>query len=239
MAAFRTANGVREGHEWDLFEGAKMPAAEIEAFLKAVPFAKDDRRKLDAPAVPIPAIPARAQNRRPDVDAAGLRPDPGGDRTQRCGFRRPHRHHLARRHGLDQSGRLGQSPQIVRPPARQGPFQGGENSVHLCLGLRARRPAYGAGHRGDESLHSSLGAGTVASIVRRPAVAGGHALRSLHRPRSGCAQLRLLPGFPFPAGGDAFRHHAFGRRRRTSIHRHAPDRHGAGRAGRLRACFRG
>lgn len=55
MAAFRAANGVRAGHEWDKFEGAHLPAGEIEAFLKAVPFARDDKRKLNAPVVPIPA----------------------------------------------------------------------------------------------------------------------------------------------------------------------------------------
>jgi pyruvate dehydrogenase E1 component len=55
MAAFRAANGVRADHEWDKFEGAQIPAGEIEAFLKAVPFARDDKRKLNAPAVPIPA----------------------------------------------------------------------------------------------------------------------------------------------------------------------------------------
>ena len=56
MAAFRTANGVREGHEWDKFEGAKLPAAEIEGFLKEVPFARDAKRKLEAPAIPIPPV---------------------------------------------------------------------------------------------------------------------------------------------------------------------------------------
>ncbi|MEO7053704.1 MAG: transketolase [Rhizomicrobium sp.] len=56
MAAFRAANGVRESHEWDLFEGARLPAAQIEAFLKQVPFAQDAKRKLDSPAVAIPAV---------------------------------------------------------------------------------------------------------------------------------------------------------------------------------------
>ncbi len=58
MASFRAANGVREGHEWDKFEGAHLPQAEIEAFLKSVPFAQEARRKLDAPILPIPpALP--------------------------------------------------------------------------------------------------------------------------------------------------------------------------------------
>ncbi|MGZ5928251.1 MAG: transketolase-like TK C-terminal-containing protein [Rhizomicrobium sp.] len=56
MSAFRTANGVREGHEWDKFEGAGLPAKEIEAFLKAVPFARDAKRKLNAPTLDIPAV---------------------------------------------------------------------------------------------------------------------------------------------------------------------------------------
>ncbi|MES2294631.1 MAG: transketolase [Pseudomonadota bacterium] len=56
MSAFRAANGVREGHEWDKFEGAGLPVQEIEAFLKAVPFARDAKRKLNAPTLDIPAI---------------------------------------------------------------------------------------------------------------------------------------------------------------------------------------
>jgi len=56
MAAFRAANGVREGHEWDKFEGAGLAPAQIETFLKQVPFAQDAVRKLDAPAVAIPPI---------------------------------------------------------------------------------------------------------------------------------------------------------------------------------------
>ncbi|HEY4274928.1 MAG TPA: hypothetical protein VGM68_05550 [Rhizomicrobium sp.] len=55
MAAFRTANGVRENHEWDKFEGAAMPAREIESFLAQVPFAQDEKRKLQAPTLAIPA----------------------------------------------------------------------------------------------------------------------------------------------------------------------------------------
>ena len=56
MSAFRAANGVREGHEWDKFEGAGLPAKEIDAFLKAVPFARDAKRKLNAPTLDIPAV---------------------------------------------------------------------------------------------------------------------------------------------------------------------------------------
>ena len=57
-----------------------------------------------------------------------------------------------------------------------------------------------------------VGARAVAFAVRRAAPAGRHALRSLHPARPRCAQLRLLPGCPLPAGGDAVGHHAGARR---------------------------
>jgi pyruvate dehydrogenase E1 component len=38
MQAWRTALGIRPGHEWDRLEAASAPAAEIEAFLAKVPF---------------------------------------------------------------------------------------------------------------------------------------------------------------------------------------------------------
>src|SRR6185436_9559268 len=38
METFRGAMRVREGHEWDKFEGLDRPQPEIEAFLKQVPF---------------------------------------------------------------------------------------------------------------------------------------------------------------------------------------------------------
>jgi pyruvate dehydrogenase E1 component len=58
MAGFRASNHVREGHEWDKFEGLTLPVPQIEAFLKKVPFAQESRRNLDAPVLPIPeALP--------------------------------------------------------------------------------------------------------------------------------------------------------------------------------------
>src|SRR6185312_6965565 len=58
MAVLCAGNHVREGHEWDTFEGLSLPQAQMESFLKAVPFAREAERKLDAPALPIPeALP--------------------------------------------------------------------------------------------------------------------------------------------------------------------------------------
>jgi pyruvate dehydrogenase E1 component len=62
MAAFKTAMGIREGHEWDRFEGLDLPAAEIERFLAAIPFARPlaaKGRSLAAAGIALPAaLPA-------------------------------------------------------------------------------------------------------------------------------------------------------------------------------------
>ena len=56
------------------------------------------------------------------------------------------------------------------------------------------------------------------------------------RPR--CAELCLLPGCALHPGGDAVGRDAGAGRRRAPVDRHAADRHGAGRARRLRAGLR-
>jgi pyruvate dehydrogenase E1 component len=58
MAEFRANMGIREGHEWDLFEGLDVPDAELRAALDGAPFAKPltpQGRRLSAPTVPVPA----------------------------------------------------------------------------------------------------------------------------------------------------------------------------------------
>ena len=54
MDAFRVAMNVRPGHEWDRFEGLRLPEAELESFLGKVPFAAKGTRRLSSPHVPVP-----------------------------------------------------------------------------------------------------------------------------------------------------------------------------------------
>ncbi|MGY6570996.1 MAG: 1-deoxy-D-xylulose-5-phosphate synthase N-terminal domain-containing protein, partial [Salinarimonas sp.] len=54
FAAYREQAGVREGHEWDRFEGLSLPEDELEAFLDKVPFRAGGERRLSAPALPVP-----------------------------------------------------------------------------------------------------------------------------------------------------------------------------------------
>jgi pyruvate dehydrogenase E1 component len=54
MESFRKAMNIREGREWDRFEGLSFSESEIENFLARVPFAKGGPRRLSAPRVEVP-----------------------------------------------------------------------------------------------------------------------------------------------------------------------------------------
>lgn len=54
METFRAAMNVREGHEWDRFEGLPLPADEFEDFLARVPFAQEKDRRHKAPFIEVP-----------------------------------------------------------------------------------------------------------------------------------------------------------------------------------------
>jgi pyruvate dehydrogenase E1 component len=53
METFRTSMNVREGHEWDRFEGLTASAEELQAYLDRTPFVQDSQRRLSGPAVPV------------------------------------------------------------------------------------------------------------------------------------------------------------------------------------------
>ena len=58
VEALRTAMAVRPGHEWEKFEGLATPPERLQAFLDAVPFNAQGRRRFEAPAIPVPdALP--------------------------------------------------------------------------------------------------------------------------------------------------------------------------------------
>ncbi|MFK0692295.1 transketolase [Mesorhizobium sp. IMUNJ 23033] len=62
MEGFRQRMGVRPGEEWDKWAAATLPPAELEALIAKAPFFSEGRRRLTAPAVPVPeALPAPAQ----------------------------------------------------------------------------------------------------------------------------------------------------------------------------------
>ena len=66
LDGFRTSMGIRPGHEWDKWEGARLDAATLEAFVAKAPFFAEGRRRLHAATVPVPAtLPAPAERGKP------------------------------------------------------------------------------------------------------------------------------------------------------------------------------
>ncbi len=56
MQEFRASQGINQGDEWERFAGTKLPAAELEGFLKKVPFIARGTRRLTADRVTVPEI---------------------------------------------------------------------------------------------------------------------------------------------------------------------------------------
>lgn len=54
VGALRTQMAVREGHEWEPFEGLSIASAALAGFLRKVPFVSRGRRRYQAPALAIP-----------------------------------------------------------------------------------------------------------------------------------------------------------------------------------------
>ncbi|MFC7738489.1 1-deoxy-D-xylulose-5-phosphate synthase N-terminal domain-containing protein [Roseomonas sp. GCM10028921] len=62
MEGFRATMGVRDGHEWDPFEGLDIPTPALRDFLAAVPFAQPAIRRHRTPLIPVPkalSVPAQ------------------------------------------------------------------------------------------------------------------------------------------------------------------------------------
>ena len=234
MEKWRAAQNIRAGHEWEKFEGLAQEPATLDAFLADCAV---QPRRTSPPdgACHRGARAAFVQTVACHVDAAGFWARAQRTRAGRQRVGCAHRHRVARRHGLDQSRRLGQPARPVRA-RRKGRFVSQrKNSVHLQLGVFAKGPAHRARHRRDEPVHPDVGAGVVACDQRRTAAAGCHPVRSLHPARPRCPELCLLPGRALHGGGDALGHHAGAGRRRAPVDRDALDRHGAGWACFLRA----
>ena len=54
LETFRESMNVREGHEWDPFEGLSVGEVQARAYLARVPFTQRGRRRFVAPDIPVP-----------------------------------------------------------------------------------------------------------------------------------------------------------------------------------------
>ena len=237
METFRAGDEIRPGQEWDRVRRAASRRTDIQEFLDRVPFAEPASAGSRRPRIAVPDD-ARDHDPADDVDAARLRRAAQRDRARHDAACRTHRHHVARRHGVDQSRPLGQPPRPVRARGLADTFKSeripstfnwefSPKGQHLELGIAEMN-----------LFIAAVGARPVARHQRRAAAADRHALRSVHRPRPRCAELRLLSGRPLHSGGDAVGHHAGAGGRGASIDRRTADRHGAGWARGVRAGLR-
>ena len=204
MEAFRADMGIREGHEWDKFEGLSDRSAAAAEIPRR-------RATCDPGGASAPGADLRRAGRSAgaepegDLHAVRFRRAAQRDRARQRAVRRPHRDDLAGRDGLDQSRTMGQPPRPVRARGDGGHVQERAHPLDVHLGVLAQGPAHRARHRREQPVHSAFGARNLTFDQRRAPAADRHALRSVHRARPRCAQLRLLSGCALHPGGDARR----------------------------------
>ncbi len=58
LQELRAAQGINQGEEWERFAGLALPAAEVEGFLRRVPFNAKGRRRLEGAQIPVGDLPA-------------------------------------------------------------------------------------------------------------------------------------------------------------------------------------
>ena len=238
LQEYRARQSINQGEEWERLAGLALPPAQIEDFLNRVPFVQKGRRRLKAARIPVDNFP-KIEAKGPMSTQAGFGRVLDEIARARRAAGRSHRHHLAGRDGLDQSRAMGEPARPVLHDEPGGPVQATRAHVAAALGDEPQGPAHRARHRRDEPVPDAVGARHVAHVVRRAPAPRGHAVRSVRVPRPRCAELCLLPGLALHGGRHAGRHHAGAGGRRAPIHRHAADRHGAGRPCDLRAGLRG
>ena len=206
----RRRMNVRAGHEWDKFEGLPLAGrASCRTFSTACRSPQTATRRLER------AAHRGAGRRLPVTDPAD---DVDADRLRRaCSTRSAAATATSRSRIVTTSPDVTVSTNLGPWVNRRGLFAR-ETMADTFKSERIpstfnwefspQGPAHRARHRRDEPVHPAVGARPVAFDQRRAAAADRHAVRSVHRARPRCAQLRLLPGRALHGGGDAVRHHA-------------------------------
>ena len=225
-----------QGHEWDAFEGLRRRGGAAAGVpRRACRSQRRSARRLKAP--PRRRAGQLAVTIQPEMSTQagfGALLNEIGARRQRV--RDAHRHHLARRHGLDQSRPLGEP---ARPVRAREPWP--------TRSRASASPRRSTGSSRPKGQHIELGIAEMNLFILLSALGLSHSING----------ERLLPigtlYDPFIARGlDALNYACYQdarfivvatpsgitlapRRRRAPVDRHAADRHGAGRARQLRA----
>ena len=187
---------IADGEEWERFAGLECRADELEATSPRCRSTQPVVRRHDAPRVAVPAsfeVP-RGERMSTQEGFGRLLATIARAASGAC---RPHRHDVARRDGVDQSGRVGEPPRPLRSRQRAERFRRSRASHRRRQWDDvADGPAHRARHRGKQSLHPAGRARALGAAVRHPAAADRDGVRPVHRARSRRAELRVLPGRP-------------------------------------------
>ncbi len=146
--------GIADGEEWEPLRRPRHARRRARApSSRGVPFAQRPAPRSRRRAMPVPPTLAGAARRdacRPRrASAASSTSSAGGDATLAAA----HRHHLARRHGLDQSRRLGEPARHLRPRATERRVPRARRSSRRSAGRMApQRPAHRARHRREQPV---------------------------------------------------------------------------------------
>ena len=215
MAASGSAHTASPtGEEWSRSAGLEVGARAARRVpgRRAVP---PPRSSATTPrAVPVPGQPAAGPPQPTRLDPGGVRADHGRARAQRpaAGARassppRP----TSRSRPVSAAGSAGAS--VFNRREHEDVFRAEQVVSPHALAREPRRASISSSASPRTTCSStSPASGLAARAVRRPAAAGRHALRPVHRARPRCAELCLLPGRPLPPGGHAVGHHAGARR---------------------------
>jgi pyruvate dehydrogenase E1 component len=175
METFRTAMAVREGHEWEKFEGLSIPPDKLQAFLDRVPFAAPTARRLQAERIAVPADLAVTVQPVMSTQAGfgALLNEVGKEKTPLAARIVTASPDVTVSTNL---GGMGEPPRPVRARGDGGYVQERTHPLDLQLGVLAQGPACRTRHRRDEPVHPAFRARPLALDPRRAAPAHRHAL---------------------------------------------------------------
>ena len=228
MEKWRATQNIRPGHEWEKFEGLSQDAGGT----GGVPGGSAVQPRRPPPA-------HRARDRR-------ARSSSPSSRRRRCRPSRALASCSTSSRAATANWPRASSPR--RPTSRSRPISAPGSTAAACLRKaenadlfrQEKIPSTFNWDFSPKGQHIELGIAEMNLFIlmsalglshadqRRAAAAGRHAVRSLHPARPRCAELCLLSGRALHGGGDAVGHYAGAGRRRASVDRNAPDRHGAG-----------
>ena len=164
MEGFRREMRIRDGHEWDRFEGLDLPRRSCAPSSPACPSPRPlapEGRGWRRPTVPVPAAfpaPRVPAGRKMSTQAAfgEILAEIGRGQGEAAATGEAHRHHQPGRDRLHQSRPLGEPARHLRPAPEERRLPRRQAGLRAALGHVAGGPAYRARHRRAEPVPAAV-----------------------------------------------------------------------------------